>query len=95
VGDDADVEVLPEYLRVTLLGLQMDEDFRAADELPPADASPPPSAAEMARRLGDLGACYLYGSGAAILGEAADVASWKALLNGFCSVETLMEQPGA
>ena len=41
----------PEYLRATQLGLQMDEDFLAADEPPPAGASPPPGAAEEAERL--------------------------------------------
>ena len=41
----------PEYLRVTELGLQMDADFRAADEPPPTEASPPPGAAEEAERL--------------------------------------------
>ena len=40
-----------EYLRVTQLGLQMDEDFLAADEPPPSEASPPPSAPEEAERL--------------------------------------------
>ena len=40
-----------EYLRVTQLGLQMDADFRAADEPPPTEASPPPGAAEEAERL--------------------------------------------
>ena len=74
----------PEYLRATAQGLREDEALLAAHEPPPAPAAPALSASEQAERLRDVApAAFLYGTTAAILGEAVDVEGWKAYLDGF------------
>jgi hypothetical protein len=56
----------------------------AAADPPPAPAAPALSAAERAKRLGDLGAApYLYGATAAVLGEAMDIETWALVLGDF------------
>jgi hypothetical protein len=74
----------PEYSRATEKGLREDEAFLAELEPPPAPAAPALSAAEQAERLRDVApAAFLYGTMAAILGEAVDVEGWKAYLDDF------------
>ena len=69
----------PEYLRVTELGLQMDADFRAADEPPPTEALPaaaaPAAAAppETWQRLAGAGGAAGQGGGWGPVRAALDV----------------------
>ena len=74
----------PEYLRATEKGLREDEAFLVAHEPPPAPAAPALSAPEQAERLRDVApSAFLYGTMAAILGEAVDIAGWKSYLDDF------------
>ena len=74
----------PEYLLATERGLQEHAALLAADAPPPEPAAPVLSAAEKAERLRDVApAAFLYGTTAAILGEAVDVEGWKAYLDDF------------
>ena len=74
----------PKYLRATEEGLREDEAFLAEFEPPPAPAAPALTAAEQAQRLRDVApAAFLYGTTAAILGEAVDVEGWKSYLEDF------------
>jgi len=74
----------PAYSRLTAQALREDEAFLAAYEPPPAPAAPALSASEQAERLRDVApAAFLYGTTAAILGEAVDVEGWKAYLDDF------------
>ena len=73
----------PEYTRLTAQ-LQEEAALWPAAEPPPAPAAPALSAAEQARRLREVApAAFLYGTTAAILGEAVDVEGWKAYLDDF------------
>jgi hypothetical protein len=74
----------PEYVRATEKGLREDEAFLVAHEPPPAPAGPALSATEQAERLRDVApAAFLFGTTAAILGEAVDIEGWKAYLDDF------------
>ena len=73
----------PEYTRLTAQ-LQEEAALWPAAEPPPAPAAPALSAAEQARRLREVApAAFLFGTTAAILGEAVDVEGWKAYLDDF------------
>ena len=74
----------PEYSRLTAQALREDLALLAADAPPPAPAAPALSAAEQAQRLRDVApAAFLFGTMAAILGEAVDVEGWKSYLEDF------------
>jgi hypothetical protein len=67
----------------------------AASRPPPAPAAPALSAAEKAKRLGDLGAApYLYGATAAVLGEAMDIETWALVLGDFLAQLGVAETAG-
>ena len=73
----------PEYTRLTAQ-LQEEAALWPAAEPPPAPAAPALSAAEQAQRLRDVApAAFLYGTMAAILGEAVDIEGWKSYLDDF------------